>query len=230
MNILSEKITHIAFVFRKWRTLKTWLDKCLQSPFPEKFDKQHGKRAQALLKYASQHLYHIHWSLRSQLSWEKSLLLTCRTLGLLVKKLAADDKYPVLNRDNLTIPIQMQLSQKQKTFSQFFAAFLKSSLNFKHFEKKMTPLVFVFSKLSTPKTRLDKCLKRPVSEDPSTSNMADVPKHCWNLHHTIFIIFIDHCQVNWVGKNLSDWHAYSWDCLLTHWLPMKSIFLLIETI
>ena len=121
-------------------------------------------------------------------------------------------------------------SRKQKAFSKFFAAFLKSSLNFKHFEKKMTPLVFVFSKLSTPKTRLDKCLKRPVSEDPSTSNMADVPKHCWNLHHTIFIIFIDHCQVNWVGKNLSDWHAYSWDCLLTHWLPMKSILFLIEII
>ena len=53
---------------------------------------------------------------------------------MLVNTLAADGKYPVLNRDNLTIPIQMQLSQKQKTFSQFFAAFLKSTLNFKHFE------------------------------------------------------------------------------------------------
>ena len=33
----------------------------------------------------------------------------------------------------------MQLSQKQKTFSQFFAAFLKSTLNFKHFESKDDP-------------------------------------------------------------------------------------------
>ena len=33
-------------------------------------------------------------------------------------------------------PIQMQLSRKQKTFSEFFAAFLKSSLNFEHFQKK----------------------------------------------------------------------------------------------
>ena len=156
--------------------------------------------------------------------------MICQILETLVNTLAADEKYPVLNRDNLTIPIQMQLSQKQKTFSQFFAAFLKSSLNFKHFEKKMTLIAFVFWKLSTPETWLDKCLKSPISEDPSTSNMADVPKHCWNLHHTIFIIFIDHCQVNWVGKNLSDWHAYSWDCLLTHWLPMKSILFLIETI
>ena len=30
----------------------------------------------------------------------------------------------------------MQLPQKQKTFSQFFSAFLKSSLKFEHFEKK----------------------------------------------------------------------------------------------
>ena len=197
--------------------------------FKGQFDKQHGKRAKPLLKSAWQHLYHIHWSLPSQLSWKKSLFLTCQILGLLVNTLAADEKYPVLNRDNLTIPIQMQLSQKQKTFSQFFAAFLKSSLNFKHFEKKMTLIAFVFWKLSTPETWLDKCLKSPISEHTSTSNMADVPKHCWNLHHTIFIIFIDHCQVNWVGKNLSDWHAYSWDCLLTHWLPIKSILFLIET-
>ena len=103
------------------------------------FDKQHGKRAQALLKSASQHLYHIHRSLPRKLSWKKSLLLTCKILGLLVNTLAADEKYPVLNRDNLTIPIQMQLSQKQKTFSQFFAAFLKSTLNFKHFESKDDP-------------------------------------------------------------------------------------------
>ena len=55
-------------------------------------------------------------------------------MGLLLNTLAADETYPVLNRDNFVIPIQMQLSQKQKPFSEFFAAFLKSILNFKHFE------------------------------------------------------------------------------------------------
>ena len=33
----------------------------------------------------------------------------------------------------------MQLSQQQKGFSQFFSAFLKSTLNFKHFERKGDP-------------------------------------------------------------------------------------------
>ena len=33
-------------------------------------------------------------------------------------------------------PIPMQLSQKQETFSEVFCGFLKSSLNFEHFQKK----------------------------------------------------------------------------------------------
>ena len=98
-----------------------------KSRFRGCFDKQYGKRAQTLLKSASQHLYQIHWSLAGKLCSKKSLLLTCEILGLLVNTLDADDKYPVLNKDNLTIPIQMQLSQKQKTISEFCAAFLKYS-------------------------------------------------------------------------------------------------------
>ena len=65
--------------------------------------------------------------------------MTCQILGLLVNTLAADEKYPVLNRDNLTIPVQMQLSQKEKTFSQFYGAFLQFRLNFEYFEKKDDP-------------------------------------------------------------------------------------------
>ena len=36
-------------------------------------------------------------------------------------------------------PIQMQLSQKQKTFSEFFFAFLKYVLNFEDISKKDNP-------------------------------------------------------------------------------------------
>ena len=50
-----------------------------------------------------------------------------------------DDKYCLLYRDNLRQPIQILLSQKQKTFSQFFSAFLKSTLNFEHSRKKDDP-------------------------------------------------------------------------------------------
>ena len=50
--------------------------------------------------------------------------------------MTADDKYSLLNRDNLTQPIPTRLSQKQNTFLIFFLAFSKSTLNFEHFQKK----------------------------------------------------------------------------------------------
>ena len=201
-----------------------------KSPFRRPFNKQHGIRAQALFKSASQHLYRIHWSLPSQFSWKKSAFFTCQTLRLLINTLTANENYPVLNRDNLAITIQMHWSQKQKSFSQFLGAFSKCKLNFKYFEKNITLRYFVFSKLRTPKTWSDKCLKSLVSEDLSRSNMVNVPKHCWNLHNSIFIKIIDNCQVNWVEKILCLLHAQSWDCLLTHWLPMKSDLFLRKTI
>ena len=46
----------------------------------------------------------------------------------------------------------MQVSPKQKTFSEFFSAFLKSKLNFEDFQKKKMSLIAdVYPKLWTPK-------------------------------------------------------------------------------
>ena len=157
------------------------------------FDKQHGKGGIILLQSARQHFYHIYWSLSKQLSWKKSALLPCQILGLLVNILAVDYKCPVFKRNNLKIPIKMQLSQKEKPFYQFFAKFSKSSLNFEHFEKKMTLIDFVFSKLRTPKAELDKCLKSLVLEDPLISNIVKGTYYCCNLPDSTFIIFIYHC-------------------------------------
>ena len=42
----------------------------------------------------------------------------------------------------------MQLSQKQKTFSEFLAPFLKSILNFEYFEKKEDPHRFCISEIT----------------------------------------------------------------------------------
>ena len=58
---------------------------------------------------------------------------------MFVNTLTADDKYFLLNRNNLTQPIQTPLSKKNKAFSQFFLAFSKSTLNFEQFQKKDDP-------------------------------------------------------------------------------------------
>ena len=55
-----------------------------------------------------------------------------------VNTLTADDKNYLLNTDNLTPPIQMKLSEEEKT-SGFFFAFLKPLLNFQHLPNKDHP-------------------------------------------------------------------------------------------
>ena len=63
-----------------------------------------------------------------------SLSVICEILGLVVKSFTADDKYSLLNRDNLLQPIERKLSKK--TVFYFFAAILKSRPNFEYFKKK----------------------------------------------------------------------------------------------
>ena len=130
-------MTRIAEVFPKLRGPKnkvrtTSIKSCLK----RSFKKQHGQCAQIFLIFAWQNLYHIYWSLWRQLTFKKFLLVICKISRLFPNTLSADSKYSLLNRDNLMQPIQMQLYRKQKTFSDFFSAFLKSSLNFEHFQKK----------------------------------------------------------------------------------------------
>ena len=65
--------------------------------------------------------------------------MTYKIVRLFVNTLTADDKHYLVNRDNLMLPLWMQLSKNEKTFSQFVFAFLKFILNFKHFPKKDDP-------------------------------------------------------------------------------------------
>ena len=56
---------------------------------------------------------------------EKSLLVIHKILIVFVNTLTADDKHYLLNRDNLTLQIQMQLYQKQQTFLEFLSCISK---------------------------------------------------------------------------------------------------------
>ena len=57
-------------------------------------------------------------------------------LEVFLKTLTSDGKYPVQGCENLLLRIRMQLSEKKKTFSDFFVPFLESTSNFKHFGNK----------------------------------------------------------------------------------------------
>ena len=57
-------------------------------------------------------------------------------LGQFINTLTADYKYSRQNLEKLSQQVPIQTSLKLKNCSRFFIAFLKSTLNFEHFERK----------------------------------------------------------------------------------------------
>ena len=70
--------------------------------------------------------------------------------------------------------IQMHFSKKEEIFSQFFSAFFESALNSEHFQKKMTPISYVFLKLPTTKNVL-----RQMSKSSRFRERLDRPHSKW---------------------------------------------------
>ena len=87
------------------------------------------------------------------LSTKKSLLVVWKILNLFLNRFSAVDKYSLLNRYNITQPIQMQLCQKKPPFLNIFSAYFKSSLNFEHFGKKDDPHSLFTSELTASEKR-----------------------------------------------------------------------------
>ena len=61
--------------------------------------------------------------------------------------MTTDDKYSRRNMLNFTQQLEAPLSQKQKTFSRLFLAFLKCALNLEHFKRKDEYPSLVISKI-----------------------------------------------------------------------------------
>ena len=124
MDILRKKMTLLAYLFLRLRPAKIVVRyMCKKSRFRWLFPKKHGKLVSTAFKFEGQHLYHIYCSTGRQLSCKKSLLVIWESLRRIVNTMSAVDKCSVLNRDNLMQPIQMQLSQKLKTFYSFILHF-----------------------------------------------------------------------------------------------------------
>ena len=68
-----------------------------------------------------------------------SLLVIRKNPRLFVNILTVDDRYYLLNRHNLTERVMMQLSKKQKAFSEISFGFLNALLNIEHLPTKDDP-------------------------------------------------------------------------------------------
>ena len=70
------------------------------------------------------------------MSCKKSRSVWCEILRLFVNALTADEEYSGSYMQNLLQQFQTPPSQKKKTFSGFFIAFLKCAWNLEHFQQK----------------------------------------------------------------------------------------------
>ena len=82
-----------------------------------------------------------------QVELAKSAIVGSEILTLFVNTLTTDYKYSRRNMLNFTQQIEAHLSQKQKTFSGFFIAFLKCALNLEYLEKEDEYPSLVISKI-----------------------------------------------------------------------------------
>ena len=124
MNIFKKKKwLSKPIYFRNYLLRKTWLDKCLKSLVSEEPLTTNIVNRPKHCWNLNESIYNIYWSLKRQLSWKKSLLGIWKILRFFVNTLAADYKYSLLNRENLTEPLQILLFEKEKSFSQIFFFF-----------------------------------------------------------------------------------------------------------
>ena len=136
-NILKKRMSVLAWLFPKVLLPKevateTSGRSCFRTPFGN----QRVNGFQTPLKVATHHLYPLFPWIPGKLSWKKTALLWSKILRLFANTLTADDKYSCRYMHNFLQQSQTPLSQKQKTFSRIFNAFLKCAKNLKHFKKK----------------------------------------------------------------------------------------------
>ena len=87
------------------------------------------------------------------MSWKRSPSVWYEILRLFVNVLTAEYKYSDSNMQKLPQQFQTPLSQKQKTFSWFFIAFLECALKLEHFQKKVEYPSLIISEIIDAKRR-----------------------------------------------------------------------------
>ena len=137
LKIFLKKMIVIANVFPKLQTVNDLVKPLSRKrSFRTSFGSQHVKGSQILVKSVGERFYHIFWWIWGEMTWKISLLLNVEILSVFVNILTTDENYPFGDSGDLQFPIQMQLSEKAKTF---FVPLMESSSRFKYFLKKVHP-------------------------------------------------------------------------------------------
>ena len=126
----------IANVLPKLQNVKNFVRPfCRKRHWRTRFDSQHVKVSQILAISQWERFYHVLSSFGEKLIWKISPLLSGEIVAIFLNTLTDEGRYVFEDWENLPLTIQMQLSEKWKTFSQFFP-FMESKSNFIHLLKK----------------------------------------------------------------------------------------------
>ena len=124
LNILKKRMIVIAHVFPKLQTVKVLVRPlCKKRCVMKRFYSQHVKPSQILPKSLWQQFFQVLSSFSERLISKMSPPVLVEVLWVFVNTVTAEGKYPVQDFENLPLPIQIQLSEKEKTFSQFLFHF-----------------------------------------------------------------------------------------------------------
>ena len=136
-NILTKRMSVLASLFPKLLFRKeVATETSKRSRFKTPFGNQRVNAFQIPLKVARHHYYPFFPWISGKLSWEKTALLWSKIWRLFANTLTADEKHCCRNMQDFLQQLQRPLSQKPKTFSVFFIAFLKYAWNLTYLEKK----------------------------------------------------------------------------------------------
>ena len=119
-------------MFPKEVAIETSKRSCFRIPFGN----QRCNGFQTPLKDARHQYYPFFRWIPVKLSWKKFALLWYQIFRVFANTITADGKYFCRNMQNFLQQLQALLSQKWKTFSWFFIAFLKCAWNLGLLEKK----------------------------------------------------------------------------------------------
>ena len=170
----------IANVFPKLQTVKDLVRPCSKKCcFRTPFDSQHVKSSPGQVKSAWKNFYHTFLSLCEKLICKISPLVICEILVWFGKTLTANEKYLVRDCENLPSPFQIELSQKRKTFLQFFFHFWNLHQIWNILKKRWSSQLICFGNYRLSKTWLNHPLKRALSEQPLRVNTLKSPKNAW---------------------------------------------------
>ena len=164
---------------------------------------KHVKVSKTLHKPAPLYFCHIFRSLCTEIWSENFVSVVSEIFRLFVNILAPNDKYSV------SVKARVWRNQFKCYYLRIKKNFLNFFLHFRNLHKtsntlkKRCPLEFIcFSSYRLQKAILLKCRKSLLSEHLWTIKMLKRPKHCINLHCSIFARFFDHSETKSATKIL----------------------------